>query len=387
MKWPNRRRIGAWGVVCGLFLTSFVSAHPILQNPMWVEVTPDGLKVKLYVSIRELSVVQGLPIAGDGAVDTALAVETAPRHSGYVLDHLSFRADGVPLSGKVTSIEPPKEVGKGMEGPDRAHFVYRLEYSLGQPPARIALSHTMVQEFPSAPGVPWDLSYTYRFGPPGAVPVKYGSIPRGVEVIYPTGFGQPLGVAAESETAAPRWLLMLGIGLLGAALGLGTGRREDRFRLVAGAALSFLAGCGLGAGLDWKMPAFLAAALPGIGIMLVSVDNIHRAAAALDRRRLALMLIFPAVAGLAVWGIAAQGPRPEIAWCAYGLVLLAGMAVVGSMLGGGAESAEACGEKQGRGAVIQFGSLLTCGAGLVVLLEGLGVRPWIYWFLRLTGGA
>ena len=217
----NAKILSGWRLLlgCWLLFAGQGMAHPILQNPMWIEVGPDLIKVKLYVSLRELSVVQGLPIAADGAVDGDLAAETAPRHSAYVLDHLSFRADGQPLTGKVSQIAPPKLIGKGVEGPDRAHFIYRLEYSLAQPPAQVSLSHTMVQEFPSAPGVPWDLSYTYRFGPPDATPLEFGSITRGAEVSYKTGFAQPAGTVPAAEQPVSTLPQLIRIALFGAAFG------------------------------------------------------------------------------------------------------------------------------------------------------------------------
>ena len=376
-----------WLLGCWLLLAGTGMAHPILQNPMWVEVAPDVLKVKIYVSVRELNVVQGLPIAGDGAVDTALAVETAPRHSGYVLDHLSFRADGNPLSGTVTAIEPPKEVGKGMEGPDRAHFVYRLEYPLAQPPAQIALSHTMVQEFPSAPGVPWDLSYTYRFGPPGATPVEFGSITRGVEVVYKTGFAAAAGTVPTSVAALPRWPTLAGVGLLGAALGLGAGQRRERIKLIFVIILSFVAGWGAGAIPGAKLPAFLASALSGIGVLLISVDNIHRPLAPFAFRRWVLAILFSLVAGLAAWTGENPTAPPDFALFGTCLCLLGGLAHLGSSIAAHSATRAGPNRSEPKHPWIQLTSLLVCVGGLIVLLEGLGIRPWTYWFVRLTGGA
>ena len=385
MKHSNIRSGRRWVLGCWLLLTGMGMAHPILQNPMWVEVAPDVLKVKIYVSVRELNVVQGLPIAGDGAVDTALAVETAPRHSAYVLDHLSLRADGVSLSGTLTGIEPPKEVGKGMEGPDRAHFVYRLEYPLARPPAQIALSHTMVQEFPSAPGVPWDLSYTYRFGPPGATPVEFGSITRGVEVTYHTGFAQAAGTLPIVAAAAPVWPLWIRFGLLGAALGLGVGNRSTLARLLGVIAVASLLGWGVAAVFGLHLPAFLAAALGGIGILLVSVDNIHRPLAPFQPRRWVLAAFFPAAAGLAAWTLSSASVPLDYRTLGRGIALLLG----GGLLGAAIAIPSAARPLPEGGVAkhpwIQLASLLVCTGGLVVLLEGLGLRPWAYWLTRLGG--
>lgn len=139
--------LSGWRLVlgCWLLFMGFAEAHPILQNPLWITVKPDLMQLKLYVSLRELNVVQGLPIALDGSVDLEQAKETAPRHDGYVLDHLHFRADGVPLQGKVTSRTAPGEIGKGVEASDRAHYIYLIDYPLSSPPAILVWHHRGVQ--------------------------------------------------------------------------------------------------------------------------------------------------------------------------------------------------------------------------------------------------
>lgn len=383
----NAKIMSGWRLLlgCWLLLAGQGMAHPILQNPMWIEVGPDLIKVKLYVSLRELSVVQGLPIAADGTVDGDLAAETAPRHSAYVLDHLSFRADGQPLTGKVSEIAPPKLIGKGVEAPDRAHFIYRLEYPLARPPAQVSLSHTMVQEFPSAPGVPWDLSYTYRFGPPDATPLEFGSITRGAEVSYKTGFAQPAGTVAVVEKPVSALPQLIRIALFGAAFGLGVGRRDRWLGRLLPLIPAVLLGWGVGAGLGWKMPGFLAAALGGIGILLLSVDNIHRPLADSGRRRGVLAVLFSAAAGWAGWS--ARGGEGAAAMISLG-ESLAGLALgytVGSVFAQISAARPVADGTVAKYPWIQWASLLICLGGLLVLFEGLGIRPWAYW-LKRTGG-
>ena len=385
MMTPKLMSGSRWILFCWALLTGVGIAHPILQNPMWVEVAPEKLNVKLYVSLRELNVVQGLPITAEGEVETALAIETAPRHSAYVLDHLVFRADGVPLLGKVVGIDPPQTVGKGTEGPDRAHFVYRLEYPLARPPAQISLSHTMVREFPSAPGVPWDLSYTYRFGPPGATPVEFGSITRDVLVTYNTGFAQPPGTVAATAAVAPLWLLWIRLGLLGAALGLGVGNRSTLGRLLGVITLTWLVGLGVASVFSLKMPSFLAAALGGIGVLLISVDNIHRPLAPFQNRRWLLASFFPAAAGLVAWNLTLASLPLNYMPLVQSSALLLGGCLLGAAIGILGASRSVRGEEAGKYPTIQLASLLICAGGLVVLLEGLGLRPWAYWIARLGG--
>ncbi|RYD31977.1 MAG: hypothetical protein EOP86_16710 [Verrucomicrobiaceae bacterium] len=121
---PRIRRAGrvpwlpamAAAVLAWLLLAAGTArAHPMLQNPLWIEITPQHLTIKLQVSVRELCVVQGVPITLDGTVDEAQAEDAAPRHSPYLLDHLDLRADGNSLTGKVLGIDPPPVIKQGGE--------------------------------------------------------------------------------------------------------------------------------------------------------------------------------------------------------------------------------------------------------------------------------
>ena len=381
-------RAAFWSMALALGLAGPASAHPILQNPIWIEVAPDRLEVKLYVSMRELNVVQGLPIAADGAVDMAEAEEAAPRHTAYLLDHLFFKADGQLLQGKVDQVTPPKHVGKGVEGPDRAHFIYYIKYPMAVPPARITFSQTMVKEFPSAPGVPWDLSYAYRFGPVGVAAVQFGALPRDTEVFYETPFPRTAGTdsppAAATTPSSPRGPLT-GLALLGLALGLGLASRNLMARTLGVVLAAFLAGWGIGSGLGLPMPSFLAAALAGIGILLVSVDNIHREAATQLTRRWLMAGIFPAAAGWAAWSATSAAPAFGPRLAGLSLLALLGATVVGSVLAMRRFTSPAQEGSSGKNGLVQAISLGVCLGGLVILCDGLGIRPWTYWLARLGG--
>ena len=390
---------GALPFLAALFLTgSFTGtagAHPILQNPIWIEVGPSVMKVKLYVSMRELNVIQGLPIAADGAVDMAEAEESAPRHSDYVLSHLDFRGDGVVLPGKIMQITPPKFVGKGVEAPDRAHFIFRMEYPLLVPPAQVTFSHTMVKEFPSAPGVPWDLSYAYRFGPIDATPLKFGAIPRDTEVKYDTGFPQAAGTLPPESKGSPQRPILIQLALLGAALGLGVWSGTRLGGILGIVSISLLVGWGCGMVTGWQIPGFLAAALGGIGILLAAVDNIHRQKGGPPVRRWILAVFFPVISGLTAFCLTGAVPFSKPEW--VGLCLLA---LLGGCLAGAGFASLSGGPRRPLGQdpadttlpqpdpaspplFLQLASLAVCVGGLVILFDGLGIRPWAYWLGRL----
>ena len=378
MRRVSARRLGGgcWGLICLIWLGLVVGAgwgHPILQNPIWIEVSPERLKVKLYVSMRELNVVQGLPIAADGAVDLEEAEEAAPRHAAYVLEHLRFCGDGRELAGKVQRIDPPKHVGKGVEAPDRAHFIYWLEYPLAVPPAALTFSHRMVVEFPSAPGVPWDLSYAYRFAAGEAPPTQFGAISRGSEVSYATGFAAAAAPGAGAGAGAGvegRRLGWWAAGLLGAALGLGVLSRAGLARMLGWLALAWLGGWVLSMGV--ALPGFLAAAAGGIGVLLVAADAIHGPEGEGRGRRWALAGMFGVAVG---WAAGSGGLAGGSA--AGALAALGGGCGAGALLGGGLWAG---GGRRGRRQLL---SLVVCLGGVAVLLAGLGIPPWAGWLGRL----
>lgn len=376
-----------WARLCRvlLLLTSGVCAHPSLQNSVFVDVKPQEVRIHLYVSLRELNVVQGLPVATDGSVDLEMAEEVAPRHSPYILDHLHLKADGNPLSGQVAEITPPSRIGKGLEASDRAYFIYQLVYPLAMPPAKLELSHTMVKEFPSAPGIDWDVSYAYRYGAPGETPRQFGVMPRGTVISFATGFLLPPGTVPAASPAFSRSGFPFDLALLGAALGLGLPNSAGRKWLVLPlcAGVAFAAGWALAMASGWAMPGFLGPALAGTGILLASVDTIHRGASSrLARRSGWIFSLFPAAAGWSVWSSPA-GTTAGIA-ALEGIAVLLGGLMAGAVLSMAIRRSGTREDTPTVRAPLQWVSLVICVGGLAVLLNGLGIHPWAYWLERVS---
>jgi len=262
--------------------------HPILQNAVWIAASPDRVTVTLHVSARELIVVQGLPVSGDGRVDPLEAEDYAPRHSGYVLDHFLLKADGKLLSGAVQGIKPPALFHEGLEGPDRSHFVWTIEYPLATPPRVLSVAQTMCVEFPSSPGVPWDLSYAYRYGPHGETPWKFGVLVRDRELSFHTGFVSG-GPEAGSIVRTPRPATLLGLWIVFlAACVLGSPPALPRRAPLVLAVLTFAAGLAAGRHLP-AIPLWALQLLGGACAMLTAVDNIHRRPDAPSRHRRVLL--------------------------------------------------------------------------------------------------
>ena len=355
-------------------------AHPILQNPVWIESSPESLTLNLDVSVRELIVVQGLTQASDGSVDAEEAAGRAEKHRDYLLDHFQCKADGKLLAGNVVRIKPPKEIMAAPEGPDNAHFRYTITYPLSAPPAAFTFSQNMCVEFPSAPGVPWDLSYAYRYGREGETPVKFGALVRDREISFSSGF-----VPTPPAEAPPAAALTAGPEYTAVAI---TDLKVARPAVWLTLWLLFVSALALGrpAGLLWYqlaaalwfgsylaaphisgiLPLWLLALPAGAVTILAAVDNIHaRAAGGPACRRIVLLLT-----GAVLCGAALGHHQPGLmattrGWMALLLLCAAAAAAVmhGLRILAGA----------GRQLCVQLTSLACCGGAIFAMLRLLEV--------------
>lgn len=389
-----------------VLLTGKAAAHPMIQNAMWIVLTPERVEVRMTVSVRELCVVQGLPLAADGSVDPGVAEDTAPRHRDYVLDHLELRGDDRLLTGKVTAIDPPSKILAGSEGTDRSFFTYHLDYPLpAPPPGRFSLRQTMVKEFPSAPGVPWDLSYAYRCGTPSEPMKNYGVLPREISISFLPDASMVPDAAAVGETPGGVPPAQAGLMVLWAAFGFNAASRRDALRMAGVAAGAFILGAAGFAACRYSGPGWVLTGLAGVGILLTSVDNIHRPGVPADKRRLVLAGFFPLAAGYAAAQLAASATAAGAAIAASG----GGNGTGLSNAGGLPAEARAVAHLVLPAAVVflltstvmlrlqrvvspkalrairQWLSLLCAVLGLVILFHGLGIRPWDFWLNRLQG--
>lgn len=351
------------------------TAHPILQNPVWIEASPEKVTLRLDVSVRELIVVQKLETSSDGSVEVELAAEYAERHRDYLLDHFHVKADGRPLTGNITGITPPRQITTGLEGPDRAHFRYHIDYPLTTPPAVLSFSQDMCKEFPSAPGVPWDLSYAYRYGPPGATPLKFGALLRDNAITFHTGFagtaattpsGTGLTVPSEVTRTRPVPWTVLWI-LFAAAMGLN--RALPKLWIKTGAVLWM--GGYLAAGLsDHRIPEWLPVLAAGAVTILAAADNIYTwAGDSPEKRRRALLLTGCLVFG---WGLSPLQPA-GVSSARLWMVLLVILPIVTAAAMAGLKTLL---KRKGVPALrgfIQLTSLALCLAAIRFMLELLDV--------------
>lgn len=363
------------------------AAHPILQNPCWIEVSPEVLRVKLCVSLREFAVVQGASADADGRMDLDEVRDAARRHVPYVLSHLQFAADGRELTGTVTSWEPPEEVELGPEGPDRTYCVYRLEYPLPEPPGLITFRHNMVEEFPSSPGVPWDFSYAYRFGVPGEpAPRQFGALPRDREAQYATGYrevpasarasaGQPEGADGRGQAPAARGMRSAvrtgAIALFWIALAINFRGARPALHMLGWCAAAFGTAYAAAASAGGMLPASLTGTAAGAGILLLAADNIHHVWEPPGRRRHALGIAFAAIQGVLAARLPAGDGSAEFG--AGVLAASAGLFCLVALLSSGLRRRARTPERLHP--FMQIVSLSIAAGGVHAVLTALQIRP------------
>ncbi|HEX2751341.1 MAG TPA: hypothetical protein VHM91_25250 [Verrucomicrobiales bacterium] len=268
-----------------LFAAVTAKAHPILQNPLWIDPSPKAVTLYLDVSVRELIVVQGCPVSKDGEFDLLMAGDFAAKHEGYLLDHIHVKADGQTIKGTVREVLPPepsKDHKPGLEAPDVTRFRFVIDYPLGEtPPAVLSFSHNMCVEFPSSPGIAWDLSYLYRYGTvPGGTPRAFGPLRGDEELNF--RFAGALIEEAMPIRWAVLWLLFV------AAMALGSPLRLFWYQTAAIVWMGVYLGT---ASYTGYIPLWLMALPGGAATILAAVDNIHSHDTDIQpRRRVALLL-------------------------------------------------------------------------------------------------
>ena len=82
-----------------------VSAHPNLQDAMWVQFEPQRIRVAVNVSLKEISVAQGVTLGENGNLDSPAWLAAVERHRDYVLKHLTLSVGESILPGQATALE------------------------------------------------------------------------------------------------------------------------------------------------------------------------------------------------------------------------------------------------------------------------------------------
>ena len=143
-------------ILCVIFSTHFVLAHPVSQGAMAITVHADRIELRATVSLEEVLVADAW--AGNSKSG---GLEAIRDHGDYLLTRLHIRADGESVVGHVIEV-PMKSSGQ---------LTYRFEYRLtGAMTKRVTFRQDVLREFNFAPGNPWEASYMVRMGQDGQMP-------------------------------------------------------------------------------------------------------------------------------------------------------------------------------------------------------------------------
>jgi len=302
-------------------LAGALSAHPIVQNALWVEFQPAQVHVVVNVSTEELAVAHGveaIPSRGAGTLDTAALDRAAEQHRDYVLHHLHLAAGKEELAGKILRVVPPA----AFAAPDKTFYQYEIGYPLSGPlPAAIGFSHDMLKEWPYIGGMPWDVSYVMRVkradagttDAPGSWLLAYqrpASIPTG----WDSAAAAPAATAPVAATQGWRafreyfWHGVMHI-LTGydhllfvCALVLATVSFWEMVKVIAAFTLAHtltLALCVFGI---FRLPAYVVEPIIALSIVAVALENVLWPQRARSKVRLVVAFGFGLVHGLGFAG-------------------------------------------------------------------------------------
>ncbi len=160
------------GLVCWLALASTAQGHPLSQGAMTVVIHPDHVSVRVRVTVEEALITTLL--AGPPEL---LDSQRSEWHAHYLLDHLHLSADGLPLSGRLTSIaEPGSRPPDETRAADTEHAWYDFDYVPANPalklsrPKQVEFRQDVLVGVELAPGVNWDASYSLSVRTAGGIP-------------------------------------------------------------------------------------------------------------------------------------------------------------------------------------------------------------------------
>ncbi len=286
-----------------------VSAHPLLQNAMWVVFAPDRVRVAVNVSLKEIVVAQQVAAEPDGGFDGEKLAAAADRNADYVLEHLVLRAGGQVLAGRAVKVTPPPIFGGE---PEQTLFQYELEYPLpdGARPVTVRFEHSMLREFPYAIGQPWDVTYVMRLKRDDLPEVSTGLLRTQAPQDFPTGWADTTMVRVDHAQTFGDFLhhgvmhILTGYDhlLFVSALVLAALRFWEMFKVIAAFTLAHTITLATSALTGFTLPDLVVEPVIAGSIVFVALENIIWPRHAQGRLRLAVAFGFGLVHGLGFAG-------------------------------------------------------------------------------------
>ncbi len=379
-------------------------AHSIFHNPLWIEYTETEITARVPVSAREICTAAGLPLVQDGSLDREQLLEAAPKHLDYFLAHLELRADDAVMRGELVKIDPPSSwiptptdqdqtSPNTDDGSDRIHFTFYLRYPCVQPPQRISLAQTMMQEFAYTPGTPFNFSYVPRITRAGHATKDFGLLPAGGFFSVTTEFAD-----AATKAAAPtrtlwssvRDFLRGGIDhvlhgydhlLFAIALVLALRSFWDVFKIIGLFTLAHSITVTLSAYQLVHVPAAVVEPLIAGSIIFVAMENLLFPQQARSRARYVWVFAFGLIHGLGLAGALVENLQgfsvglialSVVAFCAG--VEIGHLCIVGPLsliMNLGREKGGAIFSQR----AMKYGSIFVTAAGSYYLANALGLLP------------
>lgn len=298
-------------VVLLCFVTK-AQAHPNLLNSMFVQFEPTLVRVVVNVSLKEISVAQGVALEESGIENTEALNSASERHRDYVLRHLMLYAGAQPLSGACIKVTHPSRVGDS----ERRFYQYELEYAVsGPPPGEVRISHTMLNEWPYAAGVAWEVSYIVRAKRSDSSYVSSWLLNSREPSTIPTGWRTANQTAVESSRPNTgrtfREYLWHGVEhiltgrdhlLFVSALVIATLGFWEMVRVIAAFTLAHTITLTLSAFAIFRLPPSIVEPVIALSIVGVALDNVFRPQKTHSHMRLATAFGFGLVHGLGFAG-------------------------------------------------------------------------------------
>jgi hypothetical protein len=293
-----------------LIMVSELSAHPIIQDAMWVSFGSDRVRVAANVSIKEVLVASGHTIGEDTTIDPATVRAAAEAHGDYLLRHLHLSIGADELSGRVTAVTPPAD----FTSLNKSFYQYELDYPLAAPPPpRMTFRHEMLREFPYAPGQAWDVSYVLRAKREGSDDVTAWLLRQGQPSEVTTGWEAALAKEPPPSEGWRTFREYLQHGMMHiltgydhllfvSALVLATLSFWEMVKVIAAFTAAHTVTLALSVFDIFRLPSWIVEPVIALSIIFVAMENVLAPRRAHSRERLAIAFGFGLIHGLGFAG-------------------------------------------------------------------------------------
>lgn len=269
---------------------------------MWIKIEPERVRVSLTSSLQEISVVQNESIDSITSNPERLH-QSVQFQSDYLLHHLHLKSGDRLLFGKSSFISESPE-GNSL---DDSYFQFEFEFPVSyQRTKGIEISHTMLQEWPYAPGVPWRMIYVIQSKTLDAPEVES----------RPLELGETVTIGVEEASNLSRWSLVFDYFRLGiihiltgydhllfvSALVVLATRFWEIFKVISAFTFAHTLTLVLSVFDLFRLPSSIVEPIISLSIIIVSIDNLRKPENSTPHLRLGIAFGFGLIHGLGFAG-------------------------------------------------------------------------------------